>query len=85
MLGAMLPGIFPDMVPVLVKDERWVGLRDPPSALFDLMFELVRSPAGVAEGDENLCWPLRSPMSRKIAVLDVIERRSVIATVSGRR
>ena len=24
-------------------------------------------------------------MSRKIAVLDVIERRSVIATVSGRR
>jgi hypothetical protein len=85
MLGAMLPGIFPDMVPVLVEDERWVGLRDPPSALFDLMFELVRSPAGVAEGDENLCWPLRSPMSRKIAVLDVIERRSMIATVSGRR
>ena len=57
MLGAMLPGIFPDMVPVLVENEGWVGLRDPPSALFDLLFELVRSPPGVAEGDENLCWP----------------------------
>src|SRR5271166_3187982 len=57
MLGAMLPGIFPDMVPVLVENEHRVGLRDPPSALFDLMFELVRSPAGVAEGDDDLCWP----------------------------
>jgi len=86
MLGAMLPGIFPDIVPVLVEDEGWVGLRDPPSALFDLMFELVRSPAGVAEGDaRTFAGPLLSPMSRKIAMLDVIERRSVIATVSGRR
>jgi hypothetical protein len=57
MLGAMLPGIFPDIVLVLVENERRVGLRDPPSALFDLMFELARSPAGIAEGDEDLCWP----------------------------
>jgi hypothetical protein len=56
MLGAMLPGVVPDIVLVLVENEGWVGLRDPPSALFDLMFELVRSPAGVFEGDENLCW-----------------------------
>ena len=85
MFGATLPGILPDIVLVFVKNESWVGLRDPPSALFDLMFELVLSPAGVAEGDENLCWPSLVPMSRKIAMLDVIERRSVIATVSGRR
>jgi hypothetical protein len=43
MLGAMRPGIFPDIVPVLVENEGWIGLRDPPSALFDLMFELARS------------------------------------------
>src|SRR5271166_4586414 len=57
MLGAMLPGIFPDIVPVLVENERRVGLRDPPSALFDLMLELVRSPAGVSKGDEEPCRP----------------------------
>jgi hypothetical protein len=41
MLGAMLPGIFPDIVLVLVENERRVSLRDPPSALFDLTFELA--------------------------------------------
>src|SRR5271165_5632129 len=57
MLGATLPGDIPDIVPVLVEDEGRVGLGDPPGALFDLMLELVRSPASVAEGDEDLCRP----------------------------
>ena len=77
-LGATLPGDIPNIVPVLVEDEGRVGLGDPPGALFDLMLELVRSPASVAEGEEDLCWPFLLPMSRKIAMLEVIERRSVM-------
>src|SRR5271166_3307369 len=57
MLGATLPGDVPNIVPVLVEDEGRVGLGDPPGALFDLMLELVPSPASVAEGDEDLCRP----------------------------
>ena len=57
MLGATLPGDIPNIVPVLVEDEGRVGLGDPPGALFDLMLELVPSPASVAEGDEDLCRP----------------------------
>ena len=57
MLGGMFPGVFPDIVLVLVEDEGRFGLGNPPGVLFDLMLELARSPAGVAEGDEDLCWP----------------------------
>ena len=53
----MLPGVIPDFVPVLVEDQRWIGLRNPPVALFDFAFELVRSPAGVAEGHEDFGRP----------------------------
>ena len=42
MLGGMFPGVFPDIVPVLVEDEGRVGLGTPPGVLFDLMLELVR-------------------------------------------
>src|SRR5208337_609135 len=54
MLGATLPGDIPNIVSVLVEDEGRVGFGDPPGALFDLMLELVPSPASVAEGDEDL-------------------------------
>ncbi len=86
MLGATLPGDIPNIVPVLVEDEGRVGLGDPPGALFDLMLELVPSPASVAEDDEDLCRPsLVADVLQDRAMLDVIERRSVMATVSGRR
>ena len=49
--------MIPDFVPVLVEDQRWIGLRNPPGALFDFAFELVRSPAGVAEGHEDFGRP----------------------------
>src|SRR5208282_2127919 len=57
MLGASFPGDVPDIVPVLVEDEGRVGLGGRPGALFDLVLELSRFPAGVAEGDEDLRRP----------------------------
>jgi hypothetical protein len=38
-LGGMFPGVFPDIVPVLVEDEGRVSLGDQPGVLFDLMLE----------------------------------------------
>src|SRR5271156_718821 len=57
MLGAALPGVVPDLVPVLVEDQRRIGLRNSPGPQFDLAFELARSPAGVAEGHEDFGRP----------------------------
>ena len=81
----MFPGVLPDIVPVLVEDEGRVGLGNPPGVLFDLMLELVRSPAGVAEGDEELCRP--SLVANILQDLQVRRHRNAIgqATVSGRR
>ena len=36
MLGGMFPGVFPNIVPVLVEDEGRVGLGNPPGVFFDL-------------------------------------------------
>src|SRR5208282_161810 len=58
MLGAMLPGVIPEILPVLIENQVRIGLRGPPCALLDFTFELVRFPAGVAEGHEDFDWPL---------------------------
>jgi hypothetical protein len=47
------PCVVPDLVSVLVEDQSKIGLRESPGAELDLAFELVGSPAGVAEGHED--------------------------------
>jgi hypothetical protein len=49
----------------------------------DLAFQLVWSPASVAKGHEDFLRVL-APMSNRISTLEVIDSRSLMATVSGR-
>src|SRR5262249_45749703 len=57
-LGAARGGVLPDFVAIVIKHDALIGRRRVPDVAGKLAFELPRRPAGVAEGDEALCWPL---------------------------
>jgi len=88
MLGGMSPSVIPDIVPVLVEDESRVGLSNRPGVLFDLMLELVRSPAGVAESHENFGGPflganVPQDLEARCHRQAIVDRDGLRATVIG--